>query len=270
MKTEFNSMGKQKILKARWRKIMTRLEEAGAVGVTSLSRELDVSPITIRRDLDSLNEQGLLMRTHGGAKLSQDMRDETRFAEKGQTRMLEKIRIGEAVARLIDEDATLFVNSGSTTLEVIKNLRGKRARIFTNSIAALEVPRDPAVELFLAGGEYRESSQSLVGEIAQLTLSQVYSDFTILGVNGIDPEAGLTSSVQQETSINRLMAERCTGRTIIAADSSKLGVVSNFHSAPLDVVDILVTDDAAPPELILAFKEFGIEVILCSLDNTDS
>lgn len=246
---------------------MNRLESAGRVSVSDLSEDLEVSPITIRRDLESMSQKGLLDRTHGGARLKKDLRVEDRFLDKGKSHVSEKLLIGQFAADMVENDSTIFLNSGSTTLEVLKHIKDKHVRVITNNLAAVAIPRDPSVELFLLGGECRESSQSLVGDIALLTLSQAYSSYTFLGVNGIDSVIGLTSSVQQETSINRLMAERCQGTVIVVADSSKLGTVSNFLTMPLDGVDVLVTDDGADPETVEKIKSTGILVKVCSKDH---
>jgi DeoR family fructose operon transcriptional repressor len=250
------------ISQKRQNKIMEYLQAAGEVSVNEISTEFNVTPITIRRDLDALSEKGMLERIHGGAILTKKLRDEALFTEKGIRHISEKSRIGKAAAALINENDTVFLNSGSTTLEVLKNLKGKNVRVITNNVAAINVERDPLVELFLVGGEYREASRSLIGDLAQETLSHVISSCTILGANGISKSFGLTSSVQQETSVNRLMVERCHGPVIVLADSSKIGIVSNFPTATIDQVSILITDEKADKEQISSFETLGIKVII--------
>lgn len=250
------------ISKKRQNKIMEKLYVEGEVSVNDLSQEFNVTPITIRRDLDVLSHENMLDRIHGGAVLTKEYRDEALFIEKGNQHVCEKANIGKIAASMIKEDATVFINSGSTTLEVIKNLKGKRVRIITNNVASINVEKDPLIELFLVGGEYRADSQSLVGDMAHETISQIISSCTILGVNGISTKFGLTSSVQQETSVNRMMVERCHGPIIVLADSSKLGIVSNFSTATIDKVSVLITDKLANKDQILAFQQMGIEVII--------
>jgi DeoR family transcriptional regulator, fructose operon transcriptional repressor len=249
------------ISQKRQNRILEQLYTKEEVNVKELSSEFNVTPITIRRDLDTLSEKGLIDRVHGGAIMTKKLRDEALFTEKGHRNIDEKTKIGEIAASLIKEDDTVFLNSGSTTLEIIKNLKGKHVRVITNNAAAINVERDAQVELFLVGGEYREASQSLIGDMAQETLSQVYSSCTILGVNGISKQFGLTSNVQQETSINRIMVERCHGSVIVVADSSKIGIVSNFSTASIDRVSVLITDDKINSDQISEFEQLGIKVI---------
>lgn len=249
------------ISQKRQNRILEQLYTKGEVNVKDLSVEFNVTPITIRRDLDTLSEKGLIDRIHGGAVMTKKLRDEALFIEKGNRYINEKSRIGQIAASLIKEDDTVFLNSGSTTLEVIKHLKGKHIRIITNNAAAINVERDPLVEVFLVGGEYREASHSLIGDMAQETLSHVYSSCTILGVNGISRQFGLSTNVQQETSVNRIMVERCHGSIIVVADSSKIGIVSNFSTASIDRVSVLITDDKIKPEQVSEFESLGIKVI---------
>lgn len=248
------------ISKKRQKKIIEKLNEAGKASVNDLSRDLDVSPITIRRDLDSLSQEGIIERIHGGALINPEKLNEALFTEKGHQHVIEKEAIGKLAADLLNEGDTVYLNSGSTTLEVLKHLQDKHVRIITNNAAAIEIPRDPKVELFLVGGEYRDSSRSLVGDMALNTLQHIFSSCTILGTNSISPEYGLTSSVQQETSVNKLMVEHCNGPVIVLADSSKLGTISNFSTVPIDKISILVTDRNADPYMIEKFSKVGVKV----------
>lgn len=249
------------ISQRRQDRILEQLYEKGEVNVKELSFEFCVTPITIRRDLDTLSEKGLIDRIHGGAIMTKKLRDEALFIEKGYRNIDEKSHIGQIAASFIKEDETVFINSGSTTLEVIKQLSRKHVRVITNNAAAISAHKDSLVELFLVGGEYREASQSLIGDMAQETLSHVYSSWTILGVNGISTQFGITTNVQQETSVNRIMVERCHGSVIVVADSSKIGIVSNFSTASIEKVSILITDDKADPTKISEFEKLGIKVI---------
>ena len=255
-------MKNNKISKTRQNRILEILGESGEVKVNDLSEEFKVTPITIRRDLDRLAEKGLVDRIHGGAIVSQKMRDEASFYDKGSRFVYEKKRIAKAAAELINSGDTIFMNSGSTTLELLKNIREKHVRVITNNAAAINVKTDPQVELFFVGGEYREASNSLVGDMALSALSQAFSSWTFLGVNGINVDLGLTSSVQQETGINRLMVENCQGPVVVLADSSKLGAVSNFPTASISQVSILVTDSKAEASQVEMFENIGIKVIL--------
>lgn len=244
--------------------ILDALQDRGRVRVDELAQMLNVSPVTIRRDLDYLNEHGFLVRTHGGAtrlKYQQTLQSESEFAEKGEVNVEEKERIAEKATELIDPNDIVFVNSGSTVLFFLRALREKRVRVITNNAAAIEQKLDHTVELLVLGGEYRERSRSFIGEFALNALRNIYSTHTILGTNGISIDQGLTTTVYQECNINQSMIENTHGSVIVLADHTKLGKVSNFVSAPIDAVDILVTDERCPPEFARSLEERGIKVI---------
>ena len=245
-------------------RIMELLKARGMVSVDELSLDLDVSAVTIRRDLEALDNKGLLTRTHGGATVLRTLSQalpERRFHEKDVLNVIEKRRIAEKAMDLIKEDEIIFMNSGSTVLFFLRALN-KRVRIITNNAAALECERDSRVELMLLGGEYREQSRSLVGEIAQNIIHDIFSSHTVLGTNGLDLDKGLTTSAYQESSINRAMIRNTHGKVIVLADSSKLGHVSNFVSASLDSIDVVITDNACPQDILKGLEAQGIEVIL--------
>jgi DeoR/GlpR family transcriptional regulator of sugar metabolism len=245
--------------------ILDVLSKQGRADVTELSNILRVSPVTIRRDLDFLDNQGFLIRTHGGAtvdKAVNNLLPERVFAEKDIANSEEKHAICKKAMSLIHPDDTLFVNSGSTALWFIKTLHGIRAKIFTNNARAIGCRYDPSIELMLLGGEYREQSQSFVGFITLQGLEGINSTHTILGTNGISVEKGLTTTVLSECAVNQAMIKNTKGKVIVLADHSKVGYVSNFVSAPLDSVDVLVTDSGCKPEILEQFKDYGIEVLV--------
>jgi len=256
------------IAKNRQNWIINQLKNKGSVTVVDLSNELNVSPITIRRDLDRLNERGVLERTHGGAVLNRNIQIEHTFNEKNTMNILEKELIGKAAASLLKDGDTLLANSGSTILEVLKHIKDKHVRVITNNTVSTSIPLDPKVELILLGGEYRDSSHSLVGEFAKMILSQIYSSITMLGVNGIDVDSGITTSVYHETSINKAMIERSKGSVIVVADSTKIGIVSNFLTAPVSSLTTLVVDEGISEEEKQKFIQHGIEVIIADSENS--
>ncbi len=244
--------------------ILDTLSADGRVRVDDLAAQLKVSPVTIRRDLDYLNGKGFLVRTHGGATAIQHrqiLQQESLFADKGGINVAEKERIARRAADLIGADDIVFLNSGSTALFFLRAIRGKKARIITNNAASIECDIDPMVELLVLGGEYREQSRSFVGEFALNTLRHIYSSHTILGTNGFSLEQGLTTTVYQECNINQAMIENTHGSVIVLADHSKIQRVSNFVSAPLDAIDILITDTQCPDDFVSEIERRGIQVI---------
>ncbi len=247
---------------ARQKMIYEMVRTKGIVKVTELSESLNVSEITIRRDLDILERQGLLERTHGGAIFSQRMKTEPLYIQKNRIDREAKEAIGRTTAELIEDGDTLLINSGSTTLQVIRHLHGNNIRVITSNLGAVMEPNPNIKELILVGGVYRYQSNSLVGGFASLTLGQVYGTKAIIGVDGISVKYGLTTPVYQEAEVARMMIERTRGTVIVVADHRKLGVTSNFLTATIDSVDILVTDDQFNEEYRKELEEAGIRIVI--------
>jgi len=246
----------------RQKRIQRLLQEKGVVKVTDLSALLGVSEITIRRDLDTLERNGELERTHGGAVYNQRMRIEPRYAQKDSIHREEKEAIGRAAAKLVEAGDTLLINSGSTTKQVIRSLKISQARIITSNLGAVIEAQESEMELILIGGLLRSQSNSLVGSLATLSLQQVYGNKAFIGVDGLSVKYGLTTPILEEAEIAREMIRRTPGPVIVVADHSKLSVVSNFMTAPIDQVDMLVTDQGLNNELREELEKIGIKVII--------
>lgn len=250
----------------RQKRILRLLQERGVVKVTDLSSLLGVSEITIRRDLDALEKKGDLERTHGGAVYNQRMRIEPRYAQKDAIHREQKEAIGRAAARLVEAGDTLLINSGSTTKQVIRSLKMSQARIITSNLGAVVEAQESEMELILIGGLLRSQSNSLVGSLATLSLQQVYGSKAFIGVDGLSVKYGLTTPILEEAEIAREMIRRTPGPVIVVADHSKLSVVSNFMTAPIDQVDMLVTDQGLNNELREELEKIGIKVIIADLN----
>lgn len=226
----------------RQNRIIDLLKERGAVRVQELSELFQVSVLTVRRDLASLESLGLLERSHGGAVLRQTMPVEPLFSQKQLRFHEEKQKIAYAASQIIEDGDMVFVNSGSTTLEVIRELLKKKITIITNNIAAAQFAENCESELILLGGKYRSQSQSVAGDFAVQSLQQVYANKAIIGVDGFSMKYGLTTPVLQEAVATRTMVERTLGQVIVVADSNKIGIVSNFKTVSVDGIDCLITD----------------------------
>ncbi len=245
----------------RRKKILEMLNLRQSVSAEELATEFGVSRITIRRDLDALAQDKLLDRTRGGAVSVSGLRLEELFEEKDHTAKREKSLIGRYVASLVAENETIFVNAGSTTLEFIHYLHGKKARIVTNNAACLALDLDPQLELILLGGDYRRQSRSLVGDLTIAGLKGVFSSLTVLGINGVSITKGCTTAVNQETSINKTMIENSSGKVIVVADHTKMNCVSSFLTSPLDRIDMIVTDWLTPQSFCEELEQAGVSVV---------
>jgi DeoR/GlpR family transcriptional regulator of sugar metabolism len=244
----------------RHKKILELLYRTGSLSAEELSREFGVSKITIRRDLDALAADKLLERTRGGAVVAANPHLEAMFTEKESQSNREKRLIGKYAATLAREHDTIFLNAGSTTLEVLRHLGGKKVKVVTNNAAATSLSLDPGVELIMLGGEYRPASRSLIGELTLSGIRQVFSSLTILGINGISIKKGFTSAVYQETTVNGAMIENSSAQIVVVADHGKMNAVSSFLTCPLSRIDLVVTDWLSPPAFLDELREAGVKV----------
>lgn len=256
-------MSKQLIPAQRYEKIRAHLEAEQVLSNTALCKLLGVSQATIRRDLELLEKQGVLERTHGGAILSQQMQVEPEYAARALARPAEKRLIGIAAAALIEEGDTIFINSGTTTTEVIRHIPcGAKVTVVTNNLsAALEV-REAGFELILLGGTYYPRSNAVVGHFATENLRRLNAKKTFIGADGISLRYGYTVPSNPEAELVRLMLERTNGLVVVVADSSKWGVVSNFEVAKINEAQILVTDDEFSKTARAELKARGVQIVI--------
>jgi DeoR/GlpR family transcriptional regulator of sugar metabolism len=256
-------IGKRSIMAVsnyRHKKILEMVYQRKSVSADELAAEFGVSKITIRRDLDTLAMDKLLQRTRGGAISISDLGFEEIFEAKDHTAKKEKTLIGKYVASLISENETVFLNAGSTTLEVVRHLKGKKVRVVTNNAASLLLDLDPNIELILLGGDYRPQSRSLVGSLTSSNLQSIFSSITVLGINGVSIKRGCTTAVHLETMVNKAMIENSSDKVVVVADHSKMNCVSSFLTCPLDRVDLLVTDWMTPVAFCEELAAAGLDV----------
>ena len=253
----------QNVIVERRHHIMRLLAQNGSLRVSELCKMLSVSELTIRRDLDELAKDGLLYRTHGGAALPADTSPNLPlYEDKHQIRHFQKLEIAKYVSSLTHDGDTIFLNAGTTTMEIIKLVKEKDIVIVTNNALACTVMHNCRASLISTGGEYNQRNQSYTGIMATALMQKINATLCVLGVNGITAEDGITSSNYMETMINEEMLKRCRGKRIVAADSSKIGKLFNFSTAPISSIDLLVTDSGIAPEHLTKFKDAGLEVVL--------
>ncbi len=237
-------MGKPLIPAQRRERIQEFLAVHQIARTADLMNLLETSEATVRRDLEWLEAEGILERTHGGAIINQRMTSEPEYLQRAQRNPEEKRNIGALTASLIEDRDIVFINSGTTTAQVIHSIRGEAGiSVFSNNmIAALDMG-EVGFQHYLIGGEYQPRSKSTAGRFAIENLRQVYANKVIIGVDGISLKHGCTVPTNAEAEVIRAMIERTKGQVIVVADHSKWGVVSNFQVASIDEVEILVTDE---------------------------
>ncbi len=248
----------------RQRQILELVNRNKVVNVNELSLLFSVSELTIRRDLDSLAKRGYVERTHGGALQRRALPVEPTYSEKSQEQREQKISIARKAVEYIEDGDTVFINSGSTTFEVIQALKDKHITIVTNNIDATKVVHEDAqFSLILLGGVYRMRSHSVSGSLSEPIITQVYANKAIIGVDGCSITEGLTTPIIEEAQTTKQMIERTVGPVIVVATGNKIGVVSNYVTVSIDQIDVLITDESS--KKMLSPKDFAqkkIELVI--------
>ncbi len=255
------------IVEKRRNKIVELLQQMGEMPVNELGKHFSVSPLTIRRDLSILEERGVIDRTYGGACLKKVPDALSVFSDKENVHHSEKELIARYVLSYIQDGNTIFMNSGTTMLELFKLLDNRYVNIVTNNMLAYQYCPNILGNLIYTGGTYMDETKACIGDFAVNTISQIYSDLCILGANGINAVCGVTTPILQETIVNVKMIERCNGKVIVIADSSKVGKTFSFTSAKIDDVDILITGIDADPVELDKIRNAGVEVHLVSEED---
>jgi DeoR family transcriptional regulator of aga operon len=247
----------------RQKQILTLLTRQGRLSVTEIVEQFSISEATVRRDLESLASQGKLLRVHGGVIAIEQAPPELPILERENEQPDEKTRIGRAIASLIADKETVFLGSGTTVLEVARNLRDHRnLTVITNSLPVLNMLAGiKEITVIALGGSLRDSELSFIGHITEQALSEVRADKVIIGIRAISLEQGLTNDYLQETLTDRAILK--IGReVIIAADHTKCGVVSTAFLAPLSAMHTMVTDGGTDDKFINALKRKAINIIV--------
>src|SRR5215469_1604566 len=252
---------------ARLNTILTTLKQSGSVSVEALSKELDVSLVTIRRDLDALENQGLLRRTHGGAVsiepfFYEPFRNDRSFQAQVERFADEKRKIGRAAATLIKEGEIIALTPGTTTTEVIRGIpMNHRITVVTSTVnVAMELSKRKDLEVFVTGGHLRGEWFSLVGPTAAQSLSHLLISTLFVGADGIDAKHGVSCFIPDEAQLNSTMV-RHARRKIAVVDHSKIGIVAGWRICPTSDLDVLITDGGATDEMIEPFEKAQIRVM---------
>jgi DeoR family transcriptional regulator, aga operon transcriptional repressor len=241
--------------------ILDELAVKGSIGVAELAARLGVSTASIRRDLQLLEEQRLLSRTHGGAVANSTVYELPLKYRDGRRRD-EKRRIAAAAGLRVDDAVhSVGLTGGTTTTEVARRLADRDGlTIVTNALnIAAELALRPDLQLIVTGGTARSQSYELVGRLAEATLEGMNLDLAVVGVDGIDPHGGLMTHHEVEAHTNRVLITRAR-RVIVVADASKIGRVAFARICGLDQVDELITDASASEERLAPLKAAGIAV----------
>jgi DeoR family fructose operon transcriptional repressor len=245
--------------------IAVLVADRGRVAVTDVAERFGVTTETVRRDLALLERAGMLRRVHGGAvPIGALSLVEPGLGERHGTRTEQKRKIAAAALDLLpDVDGSVLLDGGSTTAALADLLPAeRRLLVATNSVPiAARLSAAPGVALHVLGGRVRGITQTAVGESTVRALENLRLDVAFLGANGITARHGFSTPDETEAATKQAMA-RAAQRTVVLADSSKLGREHLVRFAPVEDVDVLVTDADADPEAILELRTAGIEVVV--------
>jgi DeoR/GlpR family transcriptional regulator of sugar metabolism len=241
---------------SRQKQILSLLDRQGRLSVAEIVEKFSISEATARRDLETLALQGKAQRVHGGVVAIEKAPPELPILDRGSEQADEKARIGRATAGLVAPHETVFLGSGTTVLEVARNLREhKNLTVITNSLPVLNMLAGiKEITVISLGGVLRESELSFIGHITEQALTEVRADKVIMGTRGISLEHGLTNDYLQETLTDRAILN-IGGEIIIVADHTKVNRESTVLLAPLDRVDTFVTDSKADRKFIQVLKK---------------
>jgi DeoR/GlpR family transcriptional regulator of sugar metabolism len=243
----------------RIREFLTRNHEAS---VRDLSRQLEASEATIRRDIQVLSREPGFTRSRGGIGLD-DALSELSVLQRGRLMADRKRMIGDAAARLVQDGESVFLGSGSTTIEVARCLSGRgNLTVITNSLPIVNALVDaPRVTLVVAGGALRRPELSFIGHIVEKSLAELRADRVIMGIQGIHPEHGLTNEFLPEAILDRFLVHFAP-QLCIVADSSKLGRIKTSFVGDIRDVDVLVTDGAENAEMREEIGRRGVRTVI--------
>ncbi len=246
----------------RQEQLLRFVERQQRVTVAQICEQFSVSMATARRDLEALAERGAVQRVHGGAIAIHRAPPEPPVLQRQAEQSSGKKRIGQVAAALVADGETVFLGSGTTVLEVARNLcDGRNLTVITNSLPVINILADvPGITVVGLGGILRRSELSLIGHITEQALAEVHADKVILGIRALDPVRGLTNDYLPETMTDRAIL-RIGREVIVVADHTKCGLVSTAFVAPLTAIHTLVTDTETSPDFIHALTAQGIRVL---------
>lgn len=251
------------LIDERRQHILSLIQSHGRALVRDLSRSLKISQITIRKDLEYLQSKGLVQRTHGGALRIQSsaLLDPT-LKEKQKQHSQEKQRIAAAAVRMVEEGQCVMLDSGTTTTAIAQELkRFSQLTVITNAVNIAAELTSTNLEVILIGGSLRKNSFSLVGPLAEDVLQEMHADILFLGVDGFDPEVGLTTPNFVESRVNRAMV-KAARRVVAVCDSTKFNRRSLSRIVLPSAIHCVITDRGLPPETAEILRAQNIEVVL--------
>ena len=245
----------------RWDDLRALIRDSGVIRIEDLCRRLKVSPATVRRDLDQLEQSGTIRRVHGGAVSVESRLDEPVFEDKTSLAAREKRRIAEAALAFIEPGDTIYLDGGTTVLELARLLRERtNLTVVTNSLQAAHELASRGPRLILIGGELRRLSQTVVGPLTRLVLHELHLDKAFMGTIGLTLKEGLTTTDPGEAFTKEIVMGQ-SRQVFVLADSSKAGKISFARAGGWDKVHALITDEQMDRNFTKELVKTGIKLI---------
>jgi DeoR/GlpR family transcriptional regulator of sugar metabolism len=248
----------------RQMRISEILSESNLLVVSQLSERLGVSEATIRRDLADLEERGFLTRTHGGAIPVKEASPEPPVMQRIKEQANAKARIGQMAASMIKAGETVFIGSGTTTLEVARHLAGRQdITVITNALTVVNIlAQESGISVISTGGMLRQSELSFIGYLTEQVLQELRPQKAFIGIRAISLAHGLTNDYIPEISTDRIIFQSAS-EIVVVADHSKFERVSTAFVAPVFAVHHVVTDSETPRDVCEQLREGGVNVLVC-------
>ncbi|MEX0297885.1 MAG: transcriptional repressor AgaR [Kordiimonas sp.] len=237
--------------------------DIGKVQVDDLVKKYGVSAVTIRADLNILDQKGLLVRARGGAVASNVITQELSIDEKHSEQLAVKRKLADIACKYINEGDTILLDSGTTTAEIARCLHQfKRLVVMTNGLnVAQNLVKAEGVEVLMTGGTLRKKSLSFYGRQAEESLQRYHFDKVILGVDGFDFHVGITTHFEYEAILNRLMCD-VAKEIIVVTDSSKFNRSGVHKIRSFGDIDILITDEGIPDAFAQSLEKDGVRIVI--------
>ena len=253
----------------RIRRIQEIINKYGVANVNELAKTLSVSTMTIRRDLLSMLDEGLIKRTYGGAVLAQQQNLlQVPLLRRLQDQTEEKKAIAKAASMMIRRGETIYIAAGTTTYWLAKAISNQiNLTVVTNSlpVANILITSD-GIDVIMVGGFLRPRDYSLGGPLAERVAQDLRMDKVIISCGGISPELGLTNDYLDDMMMDRTYFN-ISNKIIVLADHTKFGRVAKSYTSPVTSVHTIVTSDLASPEIVDKLRNQGVEVILARMQE---
>jgi DeoR/GlpR family transcriptional regulator of sugar metabolism len=252
----------------RRRRIAESIRSRGSVSVSEMAEALGTSEITLRRDLRLLAEEGLLVRTHGGAVLPEGLVQEPTYSEKANQAAAEKSAIAGVAAGMVRSGDSIVLGPGTTTLALARLLVDfDELTVATNSLLVAQALMPAArVEVILTGGTLRRAIHALVGAAAEESLRLLRASQVFLSGNGLTAERGLSTPSPLVAAADRALAAAAQ-RCVVLADHTKIGHETMCQTVPLERISMLITDSGVDPGQLAAIRAAGVSVVVAEVDG---